>query len=287
MEDQSFNNHNTKPLLDLDKVIASKNPRLLKILPGFVMRYLKRVIHQDELNDIIIRYGNLYDLDFLDAVLRDFGVRIVYRGLENIPPQGHWIVAANHPLGGLDGMALMWVLGKVRKDIVFPVNDLLMNIPNLKGLFVPLNKHGSNAGYARLIDQAFASDNAILFFPAGLCSRKQGAKICDLDWKKSFISKAKEHHRDIIPCHINGRNSNWFYNLARVRSALGIKANIEMLYLVDEMFKQCDKEIIITFGKPISYTIFDKSNSDMVWAQKLKTHVYRLEKDINSNFIAD
>ena len=184
-------------------------------------------------------------------------------------------------------MALMWVLGKVRKDIVFPVNDLLMNIPNLKGLFVPVNKHGSNSGNARLIDNAFASDKAVLFFPAGLCSRKQQSGIVDLEWKKSFISKAREHHRDIIPCHINGRNSNWFYNLARLRAFLGIKANIEMLYLVDEMFKQKDKEIIITFGKLISFTIFDKKNTDAAWAQKLKAHVYNLKNDINSTFKAE
>ena len=287
MEDQSLSNQDGQFLLDLDKVLAGKNPRLPKILPHFILKYLKKVIHQDDLNGILIRHRDRYNLDFLDAVLKEFGVKIEYHGLENIPVTGHWIVAANHPLGGLDGMALMWVLGKVRKDIVFPVNDLLMNIPNLKGLFVPINKHGSNSGNARLIDNAFASDKALLFFPAGLCSRKQGGEIFDLEWKKSFISKAKGHQRDIIPCHINGRNSNWFYNLARLRSLFGIKANIEMLYLVDEMYKQRDKEIIITFGKPISYTIFDKRNSDAAWAQKLKTHVYNLGNDINSTFNAD
>ncbi len=287
MEDQSLSSQDGQFLLDLDKVITGKNPRLLKILPQFLLRYLKKVIHQDDLNGILIRNRNCYDLDFLDAVLKEFGVKINYQGIENIPVSGHWIVAANHPLGGLDGMALMWVLGKVRKDIVFPVNDLLMLIPNLKGLFVPINKHGSNSGNARLIDSAFASDKALLFFPAGLCSRKQKGEIFDLEWKKSFITKAKVHQRDIIPCYIKGRNSNWFYNLARLRSLFGIKANIEMLYLVDEMYKQKDKEIIITFGKPISYTIFDKKKSDAAWAQKLKTHVYKLGKDINSSFDAD
>jgi putative hemolysin len=127
----------------------------------------------------------------------------------------------------------------------------------------------------------------MLFFPAGLCSRKQKDGICDLEWKKSFITKARAHKRDIIPCFINGRNSNWFYNLARFRTFLGIKANIEMLYLVDEMFKQRDKEIVITFGKPISYSIFDKKKTDLTWAQLLKSHVYSLEKDSNSLFVAE
>jgi len=287
MEDQPVIGQSGKFRLDLDQVIGNKNPGLLKILPRFVLDYLKKVIHQDDLNGILTRHASLYDLDFLDAVLKDFGVKIIYNGLENIPVQGRWIVAANHPLGGLDGMALMWVMGKIRKDIVFPVNDLLLNIPNLKGLFIPVNKHGSNAGNAKLIDETFASDKAMLFFPAGLCSRKQNGQICDLEWKKSFISKAKRHKRDVIPCYINGRNSNWFYNLARLRAMLGVKANIEMLYLVDEMFGQRDKEIVITFGKPISYTIFDKQNSDLVWAQKLKAHIYNLKVERNSSFAAE
>ena len=287
MEEQPVSTRQKDHILDLDRVIANKNPRLLKILPRFVLRYLKRIIHQDELNQISRDNGHLYDLDFLDATLKGFGVKIIYRGLENIPVVGRWVVASNHPLGGLDGMALMWVVGKIRKDIIFPVNDLLMNIPNLTGLFIPINKHGSNAGNVRMIDEAFASEKALLYFPAGLCSRKQKGGICDLEWKKSFISKARAHKRDIIPCYINGRNSNWFYNLARFRSFLGIKANIEMLYLVDEMYRQREKEIVITFGKPISYTIFDKKKPDLFWAQKLKNYVYTLERTENSIFIAE
>lgn len=287
MENQPVSLQKHKFLLDLESVIANKNPRLLKILPRFVLNYLKKVIHQDELNRILTRYENVFDLEFLDAVLSEFGVKIKYNGLENVPVHGHWTVASNHPLGGLDGMALMWVMGKVRKDIVFPVNDLLLNIPNLKGLFIPINKHGSNANNVKAIDDAFASEKALLFFPAGLCSRKQKGEICDLEWKKSFITKSRAHKRDVIPCHINGRNSAWFYNLARFRSRIGVKANIEMLYLVDEMFRQKDKEIIITIGKPISYTIFDKRKTDVAWASMLKTYVYSLAKDKNKLFVED
>ena len=160
MIDQPVGNQNTEDFLDLDRVIANKNPGLLNVLPRFVLNYLKKVIHQDELNEICRVNQDLFDLDFLDAVLKGFGVKITYKGIENIPLEGRWIVASNHPLGGLDGMALMWVVGKIRKDIVFPVNDLLMNIPNLKGLFIPVNKHGSNAGNARIIDDTFASEKA-------------------------------------------------------------------------------------------------------------------------------
>lgn len=279
MGDLQTSENKEKVFFNLERVIESKNPSLLKVLPRFLLNYMKRVIHQDELNAITHKNRDLYGIDFLDATLKDFGVKIIYKGLENVAKDGRWIVSANHPLGGLDGMALMWVIGRIRKDILFPVNDLLMNIPNLKGLFIPINKHGSNAGNIRMIEDAFSSDKAMLYFPAGLCSRKKNGRICDLEWKKSFITKARTHKRDIIPCHINGRNSNWFYNLARFRAFLGIKANIEMLYLVDEMFKQKEKEIVITFGKPISYSIFDKRNTDLTWARLLKDHVYKLEAD--------
>lgn len=287
MENKQVNNTAGEHFFDLDRVIAHKNQGLYKVLPRFILNYLKKIIHQDELNEIVRTNQHLFGVDFLHAALKGFGVSIKYRGLENIPAHGRWIVASNHPLGGLDGMALMWVVRKIREDIVFPVNDLLMNIPNLKDLFVPINKHGSNAGNVRKIEESFASEKAMLFFPAGLCSRKHKGNICDLEWKKSFISKAKSHKRDIIPCFINGRNSNWFYNLARLRTFLKIKANIEMLYLVDEMFKQRGKEIVITFGKPISYSIFDKKKSDLAWAQKLKSYVYTLDQNMNGTFIAE
>jgi putative hemolysin len=287
MENKPVIQQKSADFFDVEKILASKNPALHKLLPGFILNYIKKIIHQDELNAIVTDNKNSYGLDFLDAVLKGFGVKIVYKGLENIPEKGRWIVASNHPLGGLDGMALMWVVGKRRKDIAFPVNDLLMNIDNLKGLFIPINKHGSNIGNVRLIEETFASDKAMLYFPAGLCSRKQKGGICDLEWKKSFISKARSHQRDIIPCHINGRNSNWFYNLARLRAFLGLKANIEMLYLVDEMYKQRNKEIVITFGKPIAYSIFDKRKTDLNWAQELKAYIYTLQKDNTSSFLVD
>jgi putative hemolysin len=284
MEEQAFRGESARNFIDLEKVITGKNPRLLKILPRFIISYLKRIIHQDEVNGLIRENEQLYGFDFLDVVLSTLGARIHVSGQENLIAGERWTVAANHPLGGLDGMALMWAIGKVRTDIVFPVNDLLMNLENLKELFIPINKHGSNSGNARVIDETYASDKAVLYFPAGLCSRKQQGGIFDLEWKKSFITKTKTHKRDIIPAFIDGRNSNWFYNLAKVRSKLGIKGNIEMLYLVDEMFKQKNKDINIVIGKPIPYTMFDKRFSDLAWAQKLKEHVYSLRLNPNATF---
>lgn len=273
-----------EPFINLEKVIASKNPRLLKILPGFVLRYLKRIIHVDEINDFLDRNKDVYGLEFVKAVLDEMGAIIEVEGLNNVPEDERFIVASNHPLGGLDGLALIHVIGQVRKDIVFPVNDLLMNLPNIKELFIPVNKHGSNAQNVKIIDDTFASDVAMLYFPAGLCSRKQSQQIVDLEWKKTFVSKAKRHKRNITPVHISGRNSNFFYNLANLRKWFGIKANIEMLYLVDEMYKQFDQTIKITIGTPISYENLDKRQSDRTWAIMIKKHVYELATTPEASF---
>lgn len=263
--------------IEIEKVIGNKNPRLLKVLPRFIIRYLKRILHQDEINDFIERNGHLFGLEFVERIVIEYIKQLNVSGTVNIPVDKRFIIASNHPLGGLDGVALMHVAGKIRHDILFPVNDLLMNLENIRSLFIPINKHGSNAQNLKIINDTFASDASILYFPAGLCSRKHhGGVIEDLEWKKTFITYARKYQRDVVPAFINGRNSNFFYNLARFRAKIGIKQNIEMLYLVDEMYKQKNKAIDIIFGKPIPFEAFDKTHTDQQWAEKMKKHVYIL-----------
>ncbi|MDZ7743834.1 MAG: 1-acyl-sn-glycerol-3-phosphate acyltransferase [Bacteroidota bacterium] len=215
--------------IDIRKVFRDKNPALFELIPSFVINYLRRVVHEDQLNDFVARHRDLYGLDFVDAIIRDFNANVHVKGLENIRQDERYIVASNHPLGGLDAIAFMHVLGRVRQDLVFPVNDLLMNIENLRPLFIPINKHGSNAENVKVINETFESDKLLLYFPAGLVSRKQKGMIRDIPWKKTFLSKAKRFKRHVVPVHINGRNTNFFYRLANIRKALKIKANIEML----------------------------------------------------------
>ena len=278
------NSQITENFINIEAIIANKNPKLLKLFPRFLLNYIKRIIHQEEVNKAIYTNRNKYNLDFFNAILDEFGAVINAYGLENIPQSGRYLVASNHPLGGLDGMALMSVTGRVRKDIVFPVNDLLLYLPNTTELFIPVNKHGSNAENIALFENSFASDSMILYFPAGLCSRKIAGVIKDLEWKKTFISKARKHKRNIIPCFIEGKNSNFFYSLANIRKRLGIKANIEMMYLVNEMYKQKNKIINITFGKPISYNFFDNKFSDYKWANFFRDYVYEIGKGNNEDF---
>lgn len=275
----------TPHFIDLEKVLGGKSPRLLKMMPRPLISYLKRVIHQQELNSDIWDNRNFFGADFATNILASFGAIITSTGISNLPREGRQLLVSNHPLGGLDGMALMSEVGKVRRDILFPVNDLLLHLPNLRELFIPVNKHGSNAENIRLFNEAFASENLILYFPAGLVSRKIKGIIKDLEWKKTFLTKAQKFQRDIIPAHISGRNTNFFYNLANWRKRLNIKANIEMLYLVDEMYKQKDQTVNITFGQPVPIGFFDKQHTAAEWAQLLREYVYVLDGGATENFM--
>ena len=269
----------TEKLVDVEKVIAKKNPKLLKLLPGFIIRYIKRTIHQDELNQAVKRNENRFGHDFVDAAMEEFGAKTAIIGIENIPTQGGVIMAANHPLGGLDGIAFMDVVGNRRKDIKFFVNDILLELKNFAPIFVPVNKHGKNsADYTKKFEEIYSSSECLLIFPAGLVSRREeGHVVKDLVWKKSFITKAVQYQKNVIPVYIGGHNSKFFYNLAYWRKKIGIKANIEMFFLVDEMYKQKGKTITFTFGEPISWKTFTSDKTADYWSGKVKEHVYALQ----------
>lgn len=265
-------------LLDVDQILRSKAPALYSKAPRFVINWLKRKIHQDELNEILTRYQNEEGVEFMNSLIDYFRLNLKVIGFDNFSKSERYIFVSNHPLGGLDGICLSSIIGSYFDGkIKYPVNDLLLNIKNLKTIFVPINKHGSQEkGTANLLNEAFASDNQIVTFPAGLCSRKYGKKIEDPEWKKMFLSKAIEYKRTIVPIYFDGHNSNFFYRFADIRKRLGIKFNIEMLFLPDEMFKNKDKEFAIYFGKPISWENFDKSKSTAEWVQFLREKTYAL-----------
>ncbi len=273
-------NHKEPKKLDIDAVLKSKAKSHYNKIPKVAINYLKRKVHQDELNYIIETYRDEHGSDFMKACVDYFNLTLHIKGEENIPETGKFVFVSNHPLGGLDGICLASTLGeKYDKKIKYLVNDILLNIENLESIFVPINKHGSQAkDSVKAMNDAYESDNQIITFPAGLCSRKQNGQIKDLQWAKSFVVKAKAFKRDIIPVHFEGRNSNFFYNLANLRKKLGVKINIEMLYLADEMMKKKNAEFTITFGKPISWESLNNSNTPLQWAQKIKESVYTLNQ---------
>lgn len=273
-----------RDFLNLERIISSKNPTLYKKLPKFFINYLNRILHIEDINDLLYTNRDKKNLEFVKVMLDRFGAKINVSGIENIDGLSRYIAVSNHPLGGLDGLALIHTIGKINKNIVSPSNDFLMLLKNTNDLMVPVNKIGRNTKNVRQLLEVFNSEKSMMYFPAGLCSRKISGKIVDLEWKKTFITQAKNFKRNVIPVHIDGRNSRFFYNLANFRKFFKIKFNIEMMYLANEMYKQKNKNINITIGKPIDYKYFDDRYSDYDWAQKIKAFVYKLENDKNLIF---
>ena len=263
--------------IDIEKVIKDKNPKLLKILPKFIVNYIKKIAHQNDVNDILHDFKDIHDYEFCAALIKRLNMKVTVSGQKNIPKEGGIIFASNHPLGGMDAMALVTVIEPYRKDVKFIVNDILLNLKNLTGLFVGVNKHGGNTKNSlKVIDDLFASDKAVFVFPAGMVSRRKKGIVADLEWKKTFITRAKKHEKTIIPVYVDGSLSNFFYRLSNLRTTLGVKANLEMLYLCDESFQQEDKTLNIIFGEPIPSSFFDSTKSDKEWSNWMEEKVHSM-----------
>lgn len=271
----------TENFIDLEKVFAAKGIKASK----FVIRFLNRLLHVKELNRGIYLNRDKKGADFANAILDYLQINVVLEHADRLPSAGNPIVVANHPLGGPDGMALIGAVGRYRTDIQFPVNDFLMYLPGLRPVFVPIDKVHGNRHTADALNEAFAADNIMLYFPAGLCSRRVKGKITDLEWKPTVVKKAVQHHRDIIPVHIEAQNRRRFYTIANLRKRLGIKFNFEMALLPGEMFAQRGKTMRFTFGKPIPYTTFDDRHTAKEWAQMVKDHCYRLKDNPDAEFL--
>ena len=267
-------------LIDIDKVLKEKAPDKAKYIPRFVVSYLQHIVHQDELNEMLTELGDLQGVDFAKRTLELLDNKIVVHGAENLPSDDRFYTfVSNHPLGGADGLALGAVIGEhYQGKIKFLVNDLLMNLHGLAPFFIPINKTGKQSkDFPRRVEAGFASkENQLIMFPAGICSRKQNGVIKDLPWKKTFVTKSVEYQRDVVPIYFDGRNSDFFYNLANACKWLGIKFNIAMLYLADEMLKNRHKTFNVTIGKPIPWQTFDHSKTPSEWAQFVKEIVYKL-----------
>lgn len=267
--------------IDIDEIVREKAGAKARFVPRFVLSWLKRIIHQDEVNEFILGEGDKQGMPWLDDCMEYLGTTLNVKGLENLPDDSDgrlFTFVSNHPLGGPDGVALGHLLGH-RYDgrIKYLVNDLLMNLHGLAPFFVPINKTGKQSrDFPRLVEAAFGSPNHIIMFPAGLCSRRINGQIHDLPWQKTFITKSVETRRDIVPIRFNGRNSDFFYRIANVGKRLGLKFNIAMLFLVDELYKNRGKTFDVTIGKPIPYSTFDKSRKPQEWAAYVEDIVYKL-----------
>lgn len=269
--------------LDIKEILRNRIPKKKRrLIPPFLITAVEKIIRQKELNEILKATLPSKGSEFARRVLDYLNITLKVEGLENLQEGERYMFASNHPLGGLDGMALITVLGKKYGDenIRFLVNDMLMNVEPLKEIFLPVNKFGRQGREnSIIINEKMASGGQIFQFPAGLCSRLQdNGEICDLEWQKSFVAKAIEYHRDIVPVYFEGKNSKKFYKTARLRKKLGVKFNLEQILLPSELCKAKGSTFRIIFGKPVSSSELaasGKTNKEL--AAELRSLSYSLK----------
>ena len=267
--------------IDIDKILRDKMGAKAKFVPSFAVNWLKRILHEDEVNQFLWDSRGLSGTEWLTECVRYLDMTLQIEGLENLPDKDDgklYTFVSNHPLGGQDGVALGSIIGKHDDGrFRYLVNDLLLNLPGLKPVSIGINKTGKQSrDFPRMVEAGFKSDNHILMFPAGLNSRKINGKIHDLEWKKTFIAKSVEYQRDVVPIFFGGRNSDRFYRIARFSDKYVKKVNIAMLFLVDEMYRNVGKTFRVAIGKPIPWQTFDKSRTSMEWAKYVEDMVYEL-----------
>ena len=272
----------TEKTIDIDKILRSKMGSKARWVPPFAISWLKKIAHEDDNNRFLWEARDLKGTPWLEACLAYLDTHLHVEGMENLPAKDDgrlYTFVSNHPMGGIDGVALGSIIGRHYDDrFRYLVNDLLMNLPGLAPLCIPINTTGSKSrSFPAIVEAGFRGDYHILMFPAGLCSRRsKDGRIRDLPWKKTFITKSIETHRDVVPIHFGGRNSDFFYRLSSLSDRYVKKVNIAMLFLVDEMYKNCGNTFPVKIGKPIPWQTFDKSKSPAQWAEYVREAVYKL-----------
>ena len=266
--------------IDIDQILKGKMGNKAKYVPSFLVSWLKRIVHQDQVNEFLWDSREKTGTEWLEECVRYLDMTLEIKGKENLPAPNNgrfYTFVSNHPLGGEDGVALGAIIGRhYDSRFRYLVNDLLMNLPGLAPLCIPINKTGSQArSFPAMVEAGFQSQNHMLMFPAGLCSRRKKGVIRDLPWKKTFITKSVQYQRDVVPIHFSGRNSNFFYWLANISDRF-LPFNLAMLFLVDEMYKNVHKSFTVTIGKPIPWQTFDKTKTPAEWAKIVQDKVYNL-----------
>ena len=270
----------TEKTIDIDRILKDKMGEKAKWIPKFLVSLLKRIVHQDQVNAFLWESRDKQGTAWLEECVKYLQMTLKVEGMENLPDKNCgrlYTIVSNHPLGGVDGVALGSIIGRhFDSHFRYLVNDLLMNLPGLAPLCIPINKTGKQSrDFPAMVKAGFESDNHILMYPAGICSRKHDGIIRDIPWSKTFISKSVEYQRDVIPIHFSGQNSNFFYRLANFSDRF-LPFNLAMLFLVDEMYKNVGKTFEVKIGKPIPWQTFDKSKSPKEWAQYVQDRVYEL-----------
>ena len=267
--------------IDVAKSIKESDSKLLTKLPSFVVRLISKIVKEKQINELLNKYSDDIGGDFLENILKELNITLKIEGLENLPKNEKCFFVSNHPFGIIDGLILTSIVNDKYGHLKAIANDAFDYIPHLKPFIISVNVYGkSSKEHITALEKTYQSNIPITHFPAGAVSRMTAGKIQDDVWKKSFIKKAKQHKRDIVPFYIYGKNSNLFYSVYRIRKWFGISQNIELVLLPGEMFKKRNKIIKINIGNPIAHNSLDKKASDSEWAQKIRNQVYQLGKKI-------
>ncbi len=273
--------------IDLAQILKSKNPRLARWVPRFVVGWIEALLKLKHHNEILRLYGHCNAEGFIDGALDYIGVKYELYGTENIPrttengePAPKLLFAANHPLGGVDGMMLATAIIKENiGGVRLIVNDLLLNLNPLREIFVGVNKHGAQRAELNAeMDKLYDSPYPIVNFAAGLCSRKIKGEIVDTPWKVSYVNRCKKSERVVVPTYVEAKNSPSFYFFANLRKFLRIKSNLEMMLLPRQVFYQKGKTVKIYFGEPI---VLEEGMSARQQNDMIRARVYELKKEIN------
>lgn len=268
----------TDYLLDLNEILG---PKMSAKLPGFVKRFFARRLHIKQINDCIMKAEHYAGAGFFDEALDYVGITYKVRGEENIDLSKKYLFACNHPLGGPEALIIGAIFRRIYGDgFMVPSNQILYNMKPLQEFFVPVSVGGRQGrDIAEKVASMFESGRQVLVFPAGLCARTFKGVVTEMPWKKMFVAQARKYQRDVVPVHISGHNSKWYFFLSWLSRTLKLKFNLGMIFLVDELFKQRGNEFVITFGKPIEYDRFDKTKTDLQWADEVKNIVKNLASD--------
>ena len=271
--------------IDIKRILKDKMGSKARFVPCFLVAWLKKIIHEDEVNRFLWENRNLKGTEWLTACVQYLDMTLDIVGAENLPDKNDgklYTFVSNHPLGGQDGVSLGSIIGRhYDGKFRYLVNDLLLNLPGLKPVSIGINKTGKQSrDFPRMVEAGFNSDNHLLMFPAGLNSRRINGEIHDLPWKKTFITKSVETHRDVVPIHFSGQNSKRFYRIAKFSDRY-LPFNLAMLFLVDEMYRNVGKTFRITIGKPIPWQTFNKTKTPKEWANFVEERVYALSSNDN------
>jgi putative hemolysin len=262
-----------KKYIDIESELRGRGGSLSK-MPKWIIRILERIICQKKMNDYLNQFEGLEDNDFLEAVLKEFKIKLDIEGRENLPESGRCFFVSNHPFGIVDGLILTWLVCSKYKDFKSVGNDAFLLLPNLSPHIAKVNVYGkSSREEITKLNEIYNSDVPITHFPAGEVSRIYHGKICDSLWQKSFIGKSFSCKRDIVPFHVYGRNSILFYTIFILRKLFFIKLNIELILLPHEMLNKRNKKIRVKILKPIPWHMMEKV-SHYEAAQKVRKYIY-------------